>query len=152
MNLKSQGFFEVSQDELSECRKVFSAVAVDESETLVTIQDVFAKHGYLLCPHSAVGYAAAVKYAKTHPGSLVTALATAHIGKFTENILSNINTVHGDEKENMEKLREAVVKSVPEKLRKLEKAETRRYDIANCVDAVKEYLRIHVRPKEKRIN
>jgi threonine synthase len=152
MNLKSQGFFEVSQDELSECRKVFSAVAVDESETLVTIQDVFAKHGYLLCPHSAVGYAAAVKYAKTHPGSLVTALATAHIGKFTENILSNINMVHGDEIENMEKLREAVVKSVPEKLRKLENAETRRYDIANSVDAVKEYLRIHVRPKEKRIN
>lgn len=137
--LRNTGKFEVTQEQLEDCRKIFSAVSVDETHTLATIQNVYARHNYLLCPHSAVGYAAAVEYRKTHPGEVVTALATAHIGKFTENIFANL---HGAESDSS--FREAVQKAVPEKLRKLEHAETRRHDIENSVEAIKEFLRSHI--------
>jgi threonine synthase len=138
--LKSSGEFAVTESELHACKSVFSAIAVSESETLKTISDVFAKHQYLLCPHSAVGYGAALEYLRHHPEDNVITLATAHIGKFTENILSNLSNKENDGG----KFRDAVANSVPEKLKKLEKSETRRFDIANSVDAVKDYLRNHI--------
>ncbi|MBF0110413.1 MAG: threonine synthase [Magnetococcales bacterium] len=54
----------------------FRAVAVDEEETLATIRQVHERHGYLLDPHTAVGFAAA----RTSPG--MVCLATAHPAKF----------------------------------------------------------------------
>lgn len=140
--LKSVGQFEVTNDELVECRNIFSAVSVNEDKTLKTIANVFDKHGYLLCPHSAVGFAAAEAYLARYPNQRVVTLATAHIGKFTEHILANIHL--GTNKENNERFRTAVVNSVPERLRLLEKSETRRIDIDNSVEAVKEFLINHV--------
>jgi threonine synthase len=139
--LRNSGEFSVTGDEVNECRQIFSAIAVDESHTLQTIQNVYVKHNYLLCPHSAVGYAAAEDYLRSNPGANVVTLATAHIGKFTEHIIQNLKD---SEKENIAKFREAVIASVPEKLKRLEKADTRRHDIANSVDAVKNFLRTHV--------
>ena len=136
--LKTSGEFAVTQDELATCQEIFSAIAVDESHTLQTIKDVFQKHTYLLCPHSAVGYAAAQEYLQSNPGTNVVTLATAHIGKFTEHILSNL----GDSENEF---RDAVINSVPEKLRELEKAETRRHDICNSVEEVKKFLRTHIK-------
>jgi threonine synthase len=140
--LKSVGHFEVTNEELMECRNIFSAVSVNEDKTLGTIANVFEKHGYLLCPHSAVGFAAAEAYLVKYPNQRVVTLATAHIGKFTEHILANIQ--YGTNKEKSERFRTAVVNSVPEKLRLLEKSETRRIDIDNSVEDIKEFLIKHV--------
>lgn len=54
----------------------FRAVAVDEELTLTTIRSVYQTDGYLLDPHTAVGFAAAMGT----PG--MVCLATAHPAKF----------------------------------------------------------------------
>ena len=64
--------------------EAIAAVRVDTQETLDTIADLHANHGYLLDPHTAVGVAAARRLADagTHP----VCLATAHPAKFPETV------------------------------------------------------------------
>ena len=136
--LKTEKKFSVTPEQLREAREHFLSYAVDEAHTLETIAATYAEHQYLLCPHSAVGYNAALQFKKEFPESSAVALATAHIGKFTENILSNLTK--GSDAE----WRAAVAASVPEELRKLASVKTRRFDIENSVDAVKQFLTSHV--------
>jgi threonine synthase len=72
-------------------------------------------------------------------GETVVTLATAHIGKFTENILESPGAKDFDES-----IRSAIQKSIPEGLSKLSGAKTRRIDINNSVDDIKAYLTQHV--------
>merc|ERR1719420_1161176 len=80
-----QRAFAVSAAELESARAVFAAERVTEEQCVATIKDALDKHDYLLCPHSAVGYAAALRQQKKVKGPMV-ALATAHWGKFVEAI------------------------------------------------------------------
>ena len=48
-------------------RTVFSAVSVPQPRVLATMRSVYETHGYLLCPHSAVGYAVAVDEKRASP-------------------------------------------------------------------------------------
>jgi len=65
----------------AELDPLIRACAVSEEETLGTIRDVYAAHGYVLDPHTAVGVAAG--RALRTPAPLVC-LATAHPAKFPE--------------------------------------------------------------------
>jgi threonine synthase len=80
---KADGAFDVPDVLMQKARKVFSAYRCDEEKTLAVIRDVFEKTGYILDPHSAVGYAAAREIEKFSPGPVVT-LATAHPAKFPD--------------------------------------------------------------------
>ena len=137
--LKSERKFQISPAQLETARYVFKSFRVDEIRTLDTISDVFKRFNYLLCPHSAVGYAAGLNYLESeeYQGEPVVTLATAHIGKFTDQILANIAGHRNPE------LRKAVIASVPARLKRLDGVETRRIDIANSVEDVKLYLRQH---------
>lgn len=148
--LRSDNFFTVSEEELSVAQSHFRAFSVNERLTLNTIAQCFHKHNYLLCPHTAVGYAAALTYISTRPTGdeeAVVALATAHIGKFTEAILASIESLDG---KNHETLARAMIDSVPEKLKLLAHATTRRIEIQSSASAVKEYLRNHVRTNDEK--
>ncbi len=140
--LKTNKSFSVTQDELEKARCEFFSFAVDETKTLHTIAHVFDKNGYLLCPHSAVGYRAAEQFlvSPEFAGETVVTLATAHIGKFTENILNNLQD-GGDDK-----LITAIANSVPSGLAKLREpgVKLRRTDIDNSMEAVKTYMRTHI--------
>lgn len=57
------------------------ATAVDQSATKETISEIYARDGYLLDPHTAVGIAAAKRFPTNSP---VVCLATAHPAKFPE--------------------------------------------------------------------
>ncbi|MBF0422181.1 MAG: threonine synthase [Magnetococcales bacterium] len=81
--LDAGGSFEVSRSAL-EAVGDFRAVAVDEDLTLKTIRSVHQKTGYVLDPHSAVGFAAATGT----PG--MVCLATAHPAKFGHAVRSAI--------------------------------------------------------------
>lgn len=59
---------------------LFSAHAVDDAATLATIKETYARTGYVLDPHTAVG----VKAAQQFPGETVVTLSTAHPAKFPE--------------------------------------------------------------------
>ncbi|MEM0955271.1 MAG: threonine synthase [Pseudomonadota bacterium] len=60
---------------------VFSSRCVDDEETCATIATVYRESGYLLDPHSAIGYRAALDCQRDSEVPMVT-LATAHPAKF----------------------------------------------------------------------
>jgi len=59
------------------------SMAVNTEQTLAAIKQVFADYDYMLDPHTAVGYAAAMVFAKEISAPIVC-IATAHPAKFPE--------------------------------------------------------------------
>jgi threonine synthase len=84
-NLEATRCFALNQGELASLRQTFSALRVDEEETLATIRALKAGAGYLADPHTAVGVAAAGRIARD-PALPMVMLATAHPAKFPEAI------------------------------------------------------------------
>lgn len=66
-----------------------SGYSISDEETIRTIKEVKEKHGYLLDPHGAVGYAALQHYLKEHTGLSGYLLETAHPVKFDTEKLTN---------------------------------------------------------------
>ncbi len=63
---------------------LLDAGAADREATLATIRDTYQSTGYLLDPHTAVGYHVAQSW--LHPDEPMVCLATAHPAKFPEAI------------------------------------------------------------------
>jgi threonine synthase len=87
--LSEKKAFGVTASELQRARETFLAERVSEEQTIECIGSTLRRDKYLLCPHSAIGYAAAERYVKSQhrddPCPIV-ALATAHWGKFVESM------------------------------------------------------------------
>ena len=64
-------------------RMIHGEVITDE-ETLETIARVKENTGYLMDPHTAVGYLGSRRFSEKNPGSRIITLSTAHPGKFQE--------------------------------------------------------------------
>lgn len=75
----------VATEKLSEAKKLFSSMSVDDALTCQTIKDIFDKCGEVIDPHTATGVKAALKKADKGGYPVVT-LATAHPAKFPEAI------------------------------------------------------------------
>ena len=80
--LSQSGSFTTGQKELAAIREEFDSFAVNEAETAKTIAQTLKATGELLDPHSAVGFAAALR-ARSSTSAMVT-LATAHPAKFPD--------------------------------------------------------------------
>lgn len=79
----------VSHWTLAELRRVISSVSVDDEGTRDAIASVYSRHGYVLDPHGAVGFAAVSRLEAdgTLPASAAKAvLATAHPAKFAATV------------------------------------------------------------------
>jgi threonine synthase len=135
--LRARNSFTVTPAELAAARSQFTSFSIDETQTLNTIRNVFTSSNYLLCPHSAVGLRAALQFrdADTFGGEDVVVLATAHIGKFAEGVMGCLNG-SGDDA-----LREALRRCVPAELQGLDVAGSRRFEVENCAEEVKTYMR-----------
>jgi len=70
-------------DDVAALRQDVTSVSVDDAETKATISDVYARTGYVLDPHGAVGYRAAQRVGSAG-GAPVVVLATAHPAKFPD--------------------------------------------------------------------
>ena len=81
-SLSQSGAFTIGQKELAAIREEFDSFAVNEAETAKTIAQTLKATDELLDPHSAIGFAAALR-AKPSDSAMVT-LATAHPAKFPE--------------------------------------------------------------------
>jgi threonine synthase len=79
-SLKQSGSFDIDTPALDVIKAHFRAGRVSEAEVAQTIRDVLSATGYLLDPHSAIGYAIAARFEKA-TAPMVT-LATAHPAKF----------------------------------------------------------------------
>jgi threonine synthase len=70
------------RDQLPDLKKVLSGVTITDEETKNTLQQVYAKHQYLLDPHGAVGYLALERYLQEHVTEKGIVVETAHPVKF----------------------------------------------------------------------
>ncbi len=88
-SLAKSGAFRLDQDERASLAELFQAGRTDEAQTLATIRQLNAATGYLVDPHTAVGYAVAQKVARDPAVPMIT-LATAHPAKFPDAIRAAI--------------------------------------------------------------
>jgi threonine synthase len=82
-NLKTQGFFRLSEKEVENIKKDFSAFKVSDEEVLNIIKKFEDKHKFILDPHTATAVSASKKI-KNNSDTIV--LGTAHPYKFLETI------------------------------------------------------------------
>lgn len=80
--LSQSGAFSIGQNELAGIRGEFDSFAVNETENAETLARTLTATGELLDPHSATGFAAALR-AKASNTAMIT-LATAHPAKFPD--------------------------------------------------------------------
>jgi threonine synthase len=86
--LTSQGWYRIPQDALDQLQSRFFGGFADRRETSLAIREAFEKRGYLLDPHSAVGYRVLERYREetgdSRPALLVS---TASPFKFNQAVL-----------------------------------------------------------------
>ena len=70
-----------------------TGIAVSDQQTAGTIRSVYESCGYIMDPHTAVGYRALAAYRESHPGLGYpgVVLSTAHPVKFDDAIMTAIN-------------------------------------------------------------
>lgn len=121
----------IKGDKLRQAQSDFDSCRGDTSETLKTIKDYKDKHGYVLCPHSAVGVFA------IHELSLVSeatvCLATAHEAKFPAAVSRAVNPLP----------------KPPSELSSLKSLPTRRTELANDAKVVQDFVERCVSRKGK---
>jgi threonine synthase len=111
-------------------RGLFSAHKVDDTLTMQTIADTYARSGNLIDPHTAVAVAAARAELGARPdGAPMVALATAHPAKFPEAV------------ERATGIRPAPPPAFAELFEKPERLTV----LPNDFDAVKRFIRAHAR-------
>jgi len=89
---------EIFGHDLSNLRRVLTAVTVSDAETAETVKQVFTDFKYVLDPHGAVAYRALSEYLSDEPGIQGIFLETAHPAKFESitEILGNYGVVPED--------------------------------------------------------
>lgn len=87
------GDIEVTPEDLLKARNEFTSMSVDRALTSVTIKKVYDEYGYLLDPHTAVGFAAAQENDEQTGQGEVVCLATAHPAKFPETVQESIGAL-----------------------------------------------------------
>lgn len=79
---ESTGKLTISGKKLAQAQSDFLSARADTTMTLDTIKTYYDKHGYMMCPHTAVGVNALSQLDMLN--TTTVALATAHEGKFPD--------------------------------------------------------------------
>ena len=88
--VRIQALFNGSDKEIRSRLKGYS---YSDDQTRETIRELYQKRGYVVCPHTAIGYRAAVEERnKSKSGNPYMTLATAHPVKFRDVIEPEINS------------------------------------------------------------
>jgi len=120
--LATQGWYQISHDALDQLQSLFYGGFADRTDTSKSIKEAFEKYGYLLDPHSAVGYSVLQKYREeTGDGTPTVLASTASPFKFNRAVLEAIgrDTSHKDEFSLLQELSSIVGQVVPAKLAEL---------------------------------
>ncbi len=127
-DFESSGRLEIPREADGGVDPLFAAGVGDTESTLATIRRYYEQHNYLLDPHTAVGVAVGEPYHCAE--APLIALATAHPAKFNQAIL------------------DAVGKDIARHpyLEAVRDAPTRQDEVANDIDAVRQYVIDHVPP------
>ena len=82
-DFRQNGKLSVEQERLTEARRLFDSLAVDDEATCATIAEVYAQCGEILDPHTAIGVRAARECRRSMSTPMIT-LGTAHPVKFPD--------------------------------------------------------------------
>ncbi len=92
--LTTQGRYAIPAEPLDQLQSLFYGGFADQRETLRAIQEAFTKHGYLMDPHSAVGYGVLQRYREeTGDRSPALLASTASPFKFNRAVLEALGRV-----------------------------------------------------------
>jgi threonine synthase len=120
--LATQGWYQISHGALDQLQSLFYGGFADHLNTSKSIKEAFEKYGYLLDPHSAVGYSVLQKYREETGDMTPTVLAsTASPFKFNRAVLEAIgrDTSNKDEFSLLQELSSITGHAVPAKLAEL---------------------------------
>jgi len=126
-DFESTGKLSASGEYLKKCQNEMLSARLSKQEILGTIKDNYAKHHYLLDPHSAIGVGAAEKLRQEGKltSSAMVCLACAHWGKFTDAVSEAVGSIRNQ---------------FPDELERLKSMKTRKQVMPATVDSVKQYL------------
>ncbi len=85
--------FQVDKDTFAKMRLDFKSDSVTNDECLETIRELFEDSDYLIDPHTAVAYAAAMRLRSDNP---VLIASTAHWAKFGNNVYKALHAIPAD--------------------------------------------------------
>ena len=120
--LSSRGWYQIPEEALAQLQSLFYGGFADEDETSKAIGEVYKEHGYLIDPHTAVGYSVLQKYREETGDRTPTVLAsTASPFKFNRAVLQALgrDTSNKDEFSLLRELSLFTGEPVPAKLAEL---------------------------------
>jgi len=120
--LATRGWYEISSAALKKLQGLFYGGFADSRETFAAMREAFEKSGYLMDPHSAVGYSVLQRYREETGDRTPTLLAsTASPFKFNWAVLEALgeNTSGQDEFSLLEELSKLTGQPVPARLAEL---------------------------------
>jgi threonine synthase len=138
--LAKDGVYRIPRTPLDELQSLFYGGFADRDETSRAIRHAFEKHGYLLDPHSAVGFHVLQKYREETGDSRPVALAsTASPFKFNRGVLEALGreTSGRDEFSLLRELSSVSGQPVPQKLAELQSLSEIHRDVCERQDMAK---------------
>ena len=120
--LAAQGWYRIAGDPLDRLQSLFYGGFADQQETSRAMKDAFEKQGYLMDPHSAVGYHVLRRYREeTGDATPVVLSSTASPFKFNRAVMEALgrDTSHKDEFSLLRELSSLTGRPVPVKLAEL---------------------------------
>jgi threonine synthase len=146
--LSKEGWYRIPQKALDQLQHLFYGGFADHKETSRAIGDAFKDHGYLMDPHSAVGYSVLKKYwEETGDTRPVVLASTASPFKFNRAVLEAIgrDTSKKDEFTLLQELSSITGQPVPAKLGELKSLPELHREVCEkeeMADVVYRFLRI----------
>jgi threonine synthase len=120
--LATEGRYQISDNALDQLQSLFYGNFANPFDTTKAIKEAFGKYGYLMDPHSAVGYSVLQKYRKETGDETFTVLvSTASPFKFNRAVLNGIgrDTSNKDEYSLLQELSSILGQPVPARLAEL---------------------------------
>jgi threonine synthase len=120
--LSDQGWYQIPRDALDQLQSLFYGGFADHQETSLAIREAYQKHGYLIDPHTAVGYSVLQRYREETGDPTPTLLvSTASPFKFNPAVLEALgrDTSHKDEFSLLQDLSSFTGQPVPTQLAEL---------------------------------
>ncbi len=120
--LAAEGWYAISREALEELQSLFYGGYADQPQTSQAVKDAYERHGYLMDPHTAVGYSVLQRYREeTGDGRPALLVSTASPFKFNRAVLEALGRdVRGkDEFSLLEELSSLCAQPVPARLAEL---------------------------------
>ena len=125
-SLKENNEFLIDNNALSFIKKDFLAKSINEKATSDCIADVYKKSGYILDPHSAVGYAATDVLSSDKQ---IITLGTAHPSKFPNAVKGSLGSIP----------------DMPERLKKVMNGDEKFSEMSIEISKIKDFIRSNIK-------